>query len=79
MADRFTASRSQLKPDARYGSKLASKFINCLMKDGKKSIAQSAFYSAMDMIAEKFPERPAIEVFTTAVENCRPSIEVRSL
>ena len=78
MADRFTASRSQLKPDARYGSKLASKFINCLMKDGKKSIAQSAFYYAMDMIAEKFPERPAIEVFTTAVENCRPSIEVRS-
>jgi hypothetical protein len=38
MADRFTASRSQLMPDARYGSKLASKFINCLMKDGKKSI-----------------------------------------
>lgn len=78
MADRFTASRSQLMPDARFGSKLASKFINCLMKDGKKSIAQSAFYSAMDMIAEKFPEREPIEIFTTAVENCRPSIEVRS-
>jgi small subunit ribosomal protein S7 len=78
MADRFTASRSQLKPDARYGSKLASKFINCLMRDGKKSIAMTAFYSAMNLISEKIPDRDPIEVFTAAVENCRPSIEVRS-
>ena len=78
MADRFTASRSQLKPDARFGSKLASKFINCLMRDGKKSVALTAFYSAMDLISEKIPDRDPIEVFTAAVENCRPSIEVRS-
>ncbi len=78
MADRFTASRTQLKPDPRYGSKLASKFINCLMHDGKKSIALSVFYSAMDMVAEKVNDREPIDVFIAAVENCRPSIEVRS-
>ncbi|HTN04901.1 30S ribosomal protein S7 [Planctellipticum variicoloris] len=78
MADRFTVSRTNLRPDTRYGSKLASKFINCLMHDGKKSVAQSVFYSALDMIAEKLPDRNPIEVFTAAVDNCRPGIEVRS-
>ena len=78
MADRFTASRAQLKPDPRYGSKLASKFINCLMHDGKKSVALNVFYTAMDFVAEKVNDREPIDVFITAVENCRPSIEVRS-
>lgn len=78
MADKFTRSRIDLKPDPRYGSKLASKFINCLMNDGKKSVAQRSFYSAMDIITEKMPDKDAIEVFTAAVENCRPSIEVKS-
>ncbi|MCY2963299.1 MAG: 30S ribosomal protein S7 [Planctomycetota bacterium] len=78
MAQKFTASAKQLKPDAKYGSILASKFINCLMKDGKKSIAQAVFYDAIDIIAEKVTDRPAIEVFTEAVENIKPGIEVRS-
>lgn len=78
MADKFTRSRTDLKPDPRYGSKLASKFINCLMHDGKKSVAQRSFYSAMDMIAEKIPDKEPIEIFTVAVENCRPSLEVKS-
>ncbi len=78
MADRFTASRAQLKPDPRYGSKLASKFINCLMHDGKKSVALNVFYTAMDFVAEKINDREPIDVFISAVENCRPSIEVRS-
>ena len=78
MADKFTCSRSHLKPDPRYGSKLASKFINCLMHDGKKSVAQRSFYSAMDMISEKIPDKEPIEIFTIAVENCRPSLEVKS-
>ena len=78
MADKFTASRTHLKPDPRYGSKLASKFINCLMHDGKKSVAQRSFYSAMSMIAQKMPDKEPIEIFTIAVENCRPSLEVKS-
>lgn len=78
MADKFTRSRTNLKPDPRYGSKLASKFINCLMHDGKKSVAQKSFYSAMDLISEKIPDKEPIEIFTVAVENCRPSLEVKS-
>ena len=50
MAKHFTASSKQLKPDPRFGSVLASKFVNCLMHDGKKSAAQGVFYSAMDII-----------------------------
>ena len=78
MADKFTCSRTHLKPDPRYGSKLASKFINCLMHDGKKSVAQRSFYNAMDLISEKIPDKEPIEIFTVAVENCRPSLEVKS-
>ena len=78
MADKFTASKSQLKEDHRTNSKLASKFINCLMHDGKKSVAMSVFYDAMDIIVKKMPDDEATRVFTEAVENVRPSIEVRS-
>ena len=53
---RITASRTSLKPDPRYGSLLASKFINCLMHDGKKSVAQKVFYDALDIIKGKLPD-----------------------
>lgn len=75
---RITASRKQLKPDPVHGSLLASKFINCLMLDGKKSIAQSVFYDALDIIKERLPDEEPIEVFNQAVENVKPAIEVRS-
>ena len=75
---RITASRKQLKPDPRFGSLLASKFINCLMWDGKKSTAQAAFYGALDIIHQRMPDQEPIEVFTQAVENVKPAIEVRS-
>jgi small subunit ribosomal protein S7 len=78
MSGKFTKSVEQLKPDPRFGSLLASKFINCLMHDGKKSVAQIVFYRAMDLIAEKLKDENPAEVFKQAVENCRPSIEVRS-
>jgi small subunit ribosomal protein S7 len=78
MARKFTASKTQLRPDPRYGSKLASKFINCLMHDGKKSIAQRVFYDAMDIIEKKFQNENPLDVFTRAVENVMPVIEVRS-
>jgi small subunit ribosomal protein S7 len=78
MARKFTASKMQLKPDPRFGSKLASKFINCLMYDGKKSTAQGVFYAAMDQVLKRLPNEDPINVFTRAVENVMPMIEVRS-
>ena len=80
MSKRFTASASQLSPDPRFNSKLAAKFVNCLMHDGKKSTAYRVFYDAMERVAEKMPEVEggAIEVFHEAVENVKPSLEVRS-
>ncbi len=75
---RITASRKQLKPDPVYGSLLASKFINNLMHDGKKSIAQGLFYDALTIIKERLPDEEPIEVFNQAVENVKPAIEVRS-
>ena len=75
---RITASKKQLAPDPKYGSLLASKFINCLMWDGKKGTAQHVFYGALDEIAKKVSDAEPIEVFTQAVENVKPNIEVRS-
>lgn len=75
---RITSSVSQLKPDPRYGSMLASKFINCMMWSGKKSTARGIFYDAMDVIKEKMPDEDPIEVFHTALENVKPYVEVRS-
>ncbi|WP_166821483.1 30S ribosomal protein S7 [Thalassoroseus pseudoceratinae] len=78
MAARFTASRDQLRPDPRFNSVLAAKFVNCLMYDGKKSVAQRVFYDALDLIGQKVKDVEPIEVFHEAIENVRPMIEVRS-
>ena len=75
---KITASKKQLKPDPVFGSVLASKFINCLMWDGKKTAAQKIFYEALQILAEKVADVPSIEVFTAALENVKPAIEVRS-
>ena len=73
-----TASNDKLTADVRYGSVLASKFINCLMLDGKKSTATRVFYDAMDQIKKRMPDVEPIEVFKGAIENIKPSLEVRS-
>ena len=75
---RITASRTTLKPDPRYGNILISKFINCLMWDGKKSTAQLVVYDAIDIIREKIKDRDPVEVFLTGLENVKPHVEVRS-
>jgi small subunit ribosomal protein S7 len=75
---RITASRKMLAADPQCGSLLASKFINCSMYDGKKSTAQQVFYDALDIIKKKIADVEPIEVFTQAVENVKPAIEVRS-
>lgn len=75
---RITASRKQMKGDPVYGSLLASKFINCLMWDGKKTAAQKIFYDALEVIRGKVSDVEPLEVFTQALENVKPAIEVRS-
>ncbi|MGC3969570.1 MAG: 30S ribosomal protein S7 [Pirellulales bacterium] len=75
---RITASRKMLTPDARYNSLLVSKFINCLMNDGKKNRATRVFYDAMDIVGEKIKDADAGEVFQRAIDNVKPEVEVRS-
>lgn len=74
----ITASRTMLRPDPKHSSLLASKFINCLMWDGKKTVAQKVFYDSLAEIGKRVPDREPIEVFHEAVENVKPHIEVRS-
>ena len=74
----FTHSAEQLRLDPRYNNKLVSKFINCLMLDGKKTVATRVFYDAMDVIAKKVKDAEPLEVFETAIQNVKPNIEVRS-
>ena len=75
---RPTASEKQLRPDPRYHNLLVSKFVNCLMWNGKKGVAQKIFYDALDVIGERVKDADALEVFQTALENVKPKVEVRS-
>jgi small subunit ribosomal protein S7 len=78
MAQKFTASEQQLKPDPKFNNKLISRFINSMMHKGKKSVAQNVFYDAMNIVVEKLKEQDPVKVFETAVNNVKPMIEVRS-
>lgn len=75
---KITASREILRPDPKFQSLLAGKFINCLMYDGKKSVAMNVFYDALELIGKKVSDVAPIEVFEQALENIKPQIEVRS-
>jgi len=75
---KWTASPDQLAPDPRHGSKLAGKFVNCLMWDGKKSVVQRLFYNALQIIGQRIKDASPFEVFEAAINNVKPSIEVRS-
>ncbi|MBA2227203.1 MAG: 30S ribosomal protein S7 [Thermogemmata sp.] len=77
-AKKRTASYEKLVPDVRYNSLLVSKFINCLMWDGKKSVATRVFYQALDQIRKRMPDADPLQIFTQAVENVKPTLEVRS-
>ncbi|OOZ39427.1 30S ribosomal protein S7 [Solemya elarraichensis gill symbiont] len=77
MARRRVAARREILPDPKFGSQLLTKFINMVMVDGKKSVAESILYKALDQIAEKKGGDP-MEALETALENVRPSVEVKS-
>jgi small subunit ribosomal protein S7 len=75
---KFTASHTMRRPDPRFNSDLIQKFINCVMLSGKRSVANRIFYDAMDIVAKKIKDVPPQDVFTQALENVKPYIEVRS-
>ena len=67
-----------LKGDPRYNNKLASKIINKIMLQGKKTTAQRLFYGALDTVVKKVEGSDPVDVFTKAIENIKPRVEVRS-
>ena len=71
------APKREILPDPKYRSVLVAKFINCMMRDGKKSVAESIFYKALNIIKEKTGKN-SLEVFEKAVENVKPVLEVKS-
>ena len=77
MSRRRRASKRQILPDPKFNSVLAARFINCLMKQGKKSVAEKIFYTAMDMVTER-SDQQGIDVFMKAVENTKPMVLTKS-
>ncbi len=75
---RKVKNRNYPKPDFVYDSTKISKFMNCIMEEGKKNAARSIVYGALDFIKEKTKNDTPIEVFETALKNAGPTLEVRS-
>ncbi|HPG71658.1 MAG TPA: 30S ribosomal protein S7 [Syntrophales bacterium] len=77
MPRRREIQKRQITPDAKHGSALVAKFVNSLMKKGKKSTAESILYGAFDIIEKRAKDQP-LAVFEKAIDNVKPIIEVRS-
>ena len=79
MPRNYKSTAVLLKPDPRFNSMLATKIINKIMLSGKKSTAQDIFYEAIDLAHKKLPDvQDASEIFSRAIDNIRPAVEVRS-
>ena len=77
MSRRRTAEKRPVIEDPVYGDPLVTKFMNCIMRDGKKALAERVFYGAMDLVQQRSKGEP-LQVFKDAVDNARPMVEVRS-
>jgi len=77
MARRREAAKREILPDPKYKDKLVAKFINTVMEKGKKGVAESIFYEALDLVGKKTKEDP-LGTFKKAVENVKPVLEVKS-
>ena len=77
MSRRHAAEKREILPDAKFGDRVLSKFMNNLMVDGKKSIAEKIVYNALDRVEVKLKRAP-VEVFHEALDNIKPTVEVRS-
>lgn len=87
MAGRITHSEAQLRPDPKYGDKVLSKFINCIMLDGRKTSAERVVYDALGVIEERLKGnaeaeaeglKDGLDIFHLAINNVKPYVEVRS-
>jgi small subunit ribosomal protein S7 len=79
MPRNYKSTAALLDPDPKFGSMLATKIINKLMYDGKKSTAQGIFYEAVELAMKRLPDcQDPVEMFTKAIDNVRPMVEVRS-
>ncbi|MCO5171762.1 MAG: 30S ribosomal protein S7 [Planctomycetes bacterium] len=78
MPSKFKSPTRFVQPDPRYQHVLVTKFVNCIMEDGKKRVAYQIFYDAMDEIAKRIKDKEPLEVFEAAVVNVKPLIQVRS-
>ena len=77
MPRRIAPEKREVLPDPVYNSQLLSKFVNVMMRDGKKSVAERILYDALDIVAERSGEDP-LKVFKKAVEGVKPAVEVKS-
>lgn len=77
MSRRHSAEKREVLPDAKYGDRVLTKFMNNLMYDGKKSVAESIVYGALTRVEDKMKKAP-VEVFHEALDNIKPAVEVRS-
>jgi len=77
MSRRHAAEKREILPDAKFGDRVLTKFMNNLMTDGKKSVAEGIVYNALDRVEGRLKRAP-IEVFHEALDNIKPSVEVRS-
>ena len=77
MSRRGQVPKREVLPDPLYNSQMVTKFVNNVMRQGKKSVAEQIFYQAMDIIRERTQEDP-VKVFKKAVENVKPGVEVKS-
>lgn len=77
MSRKKVAVKREILPDPKFNNRLVAKFVNAIMKKGKKSLAESVCYRAFDLIKEKTGNDP-LKVFKTAVENAKPVVEVKS-
>jgi small subunit ribosomal protein S7 len=80
MSRRSQAPKRTILPDPKFGSELLAKFMNMIMNDGKKSVAERIIYGALDRISEKetHADDKALELLETALENVKPAVEVKS-
>ena len=78
MPRRREVPKREILPDPKFGNVELSKFMNVIMEGGKKAVAERIIYGALELIAKKQPEKEALEVFTTAINNVKPMVEVKS-